>query len=716
MKDENTPIVQYWLDEIEDARKREKDFRDNGEEIQKIYNGEEPDKIPFNILFSNTETLLPALYSNNPRPVVKPKFRNKQQDKTALAASKAAERMLEYLIDNNMQGYEKFGKVMKSAALDGLLPGRGDISVKYEYEGDEGNPDWEYACLEVNKWNRVFYGHALSYSDAPWKAYELFLDKDEAKRLFKGKVKDLSFTEGEKSDDENDDDNENLGARKTACVYQIWDRNKKEVIYISPDYPKGPLKTQKDPLQLTGFFNSPPPLSFIHKSNSIIPTAPYTLYENQAKELNEVTRRIQKVTQAIKVRGAYNGRYSEDMEKIFDGDDNELVPSGEAASLMDGGFDKNIWLIPFDKLIAVLQTLIQVREQIKAVIYEITGISDIIRGQSRASETLGAQKIKEAWGSMRIKPMQTDVQEFARDSLRMLIDIAANKFSDQSWIKMTGLPYLTDEQFASAQRDLEMEKQRAQQMQMQAQAQGQQVPPPPPTPRAQMAMDALQQPKWSDILEVIRDDFVRSYLIDIETNSTLDVEATEDKKNISEFMNSLAQFMNGIAPMVKEGIMPFDAMKSMLLAVTQNYRFGREVEEEIKKMKEPKQQGPDPKEIQKQMQEIEKKKQNFEESAKQASDKLDDEFMRLNQEKQKFDMERQLYDKEREFNNKLDEMSLQMDQKEAENSIKDLIYTNKREIQSMMDKQTSNISKILSEFEKKEKEIEKESELTEGME
>ena len=61
MKEENVPIVQYWLDEIKSARKREEDFRKDGKLLLEIYEGKKKDEIPFNILYSNTETLLPAV-------------------------------------------------------------------------------------------------------------------------------------------------------------------------------------------------------------------------------------------------------------------------------------------------------------------------------------------------------------------------------------------------------------------------------------------------------------------------------------------------------------------------------------------------------------------------------------------------------------------------------------------------------------------------------
>ena len=77
-KDSKNTEVQYWLDEIDACRKREKDYRKDGQEICDIYAGDKKDETPFNILFSNTETLLPALFSQTPRPIVEQKHKNKK--------------------------------------------------------------------------------------------------------------------------------------------------------------------------------------------------------------------------------------------------------------------------------------------------------------------------------------------------------------------------------------------------------------------------------------------------------------------------------------------------------------------------------------------------------------------------------------------------------------------------------------------------------------
>ena len=149
---------------------------------------------------------------------------------------------------------------------------------------------------------------------------------------------------------------EKLGQRKTACVYQIWDKAGGKVVrYIAPSYKDDQLDEQEDPLGLTGFFNMPRPLQFVKKSSDLVPTAPYLLYKIQAQELNRITKLINKIVEAIKARGAYDGALGELMKKIFDGDDNALIPADSVSSLSaEKGFQNAIWMIPVDVLVTVL--------------------------------------------------------------------------------------------------------------------------------------------------------------------------------------------------------------------------------------------------------------------------------------------------------------------------------------------------------------------------
>jgi len=598
--------VRYWLGEIASAKRREKDYRKDGQEIIEIYSGKRQDETPFNICFSNVETLLPALFSQVPRPVVQRRF--KDDDPVGAASSKAGQRMLEYLCDTNVEGYETFEQSVRYATLDGLLPGRGITSIKYDADiletGEEGSVpvvNWEQVYTETRGWDRVYFGYAKKWSKVPWIAYEEFIDKEEAERLFGAEIAGkITYTLGEDDDDpeekgtgtggRDDADNEQ-GGRKTALVYQIWDKSGGKVVrYISPAYHDGYLKVEDDPLGITGFYNCPRPLQFIEKSNDLLPTAMYKLYENQAKELNNLTRRLQKVVSALKVRGAYDGSLGNEIESILKEDDNALIPTDKASSLIgEGGLDKAIWFMPLQELMQVAEKLVAAREQCKRVIYEITGVSDIIRGQSVASETLGAQKIKESWGTMRLKRLQKEVQRYSRDMLRIMLEIAASKFSVETWAKATGLPFVTAQQKQQAQKIMQAQQMQAQQQAIMAQQQGMQPPPPPqPDPQIQKALAA---PVWDDVLALLRDDIQRAYRIDIETNSTVDVEATEDQKQIGDFMNAMGQLLAGLNPMVESGTMPFEGAKELMLAVIRRFRFGTEVEEQFKNMQAPQGKG-----------------------------------------------------------------------------------------------------------------------------
>lgn len=570
MSEQISEATNFWRNELAEARRREKDYWKQGKEVLEIYNGECPDKIPFNVLFSNTETLLPALYSNTPRPVVGRRF--KDEDPLGAAVAKAGERSLEFFVDTNTDEYATLDDVLTDAVLDALLPGRGVSRLKYEPVLVGDIKKYESVCPESVQWNRVLFGYAKKWERMPWVAFEHHMDEDECKEKFGTKAAGLEYTKGESAGDQDNDDRDDknlkTGEKKTTCVHEIWWKDKKKVIFFSEQLDDGYLKEEDDPLGLTGFYPMPKPLRFLRKSNDLRATAPYKLYENQAKELNRITVRLNKLLEALKVRGAYDPQIG-DLQKILDSDDNTLVPADNAAALQNAqGLDSVIWLMPLDKIITTIQQLLVARQQCKQVIYEVTGISDILRGQSVASETATAQKIKDQWGVLRLKRMQKDVQRYAREMLRITLEIMGKQFSEETFAKITGLPYSTSPMVQQAQMIVQA-----------AQMAGQQPD--------QQAQQVLQAPQWAQVMQVMQDNMVRAYKIDVETNSTIDVEATEDKQNIAETLQAISQFMQGVGPLVQSGAMPFQAMQAFLLSVVRRLRFGTEAEEHIRQMQAP---------------------------------------------------------------------------------------------------------------------------------
>lgn len=571
--------VRYWMGEISAARAREKDFRKEGRRVLEIYNGDKKDSTPFNILYSNTETLLPALYNNQPRPVVQRRF--KDEDPLGKAASAVGKRTLEYLLDTNGEEYSPFDSVMADAVLDALLPGRGATIVNYEAETPEVAPG-QYAvkdetiCYESLKWDRWIFGYAKKWCRVPWVALEYDVTKNEATRLFGAeKAGKLKYTAENLQDDKESELPKDIMSEeqdvKTCKMYKIWDKaGGRKVRFIAESYREDYLKVEDDPLELTGFYPIPEPMRFLRKSNDLMPTAIYVLYENQAKELNRITTRINRIVEALKVRGVYDSTVGE-LADLLKKDDNAMVPAENVAALQDSGLDKALWFVPIEKLVTVVQQLFIAREACKKVIYEITGISDILRGASQASETLGAQEIKQQWATLRLKRLQKEVARYARDLLRITVEIAGKHFQVETFKSMTMLSFPMEEEKKAIAGQLA--KMRAIN------------PQAPPDPRM---VQVLQSPSWEQIIGELKDDKQRQYHIDIETNSTVDPEATEDHKEITDLLTAMGQTLSGLGPLILSGSMPFGAAQAILLTITRRFRFGDDIEDQIKQMQAPK--------------------------------------------------------------------------------------------------------------------------------
>ena len=662
-------LVRHGVGELDQARVREKDFRKEGTRLVELYEGAKKDTYQFNILYSNTETLSPALYNSVPRPVVQRRF--KDADPLGAQAAKAGQRVLEYLIDDGMADYATFDELMKSSVLEALVPGRGVTRFKYdakieqvhnaqaaeqaEATGEAVDPDedaereghvaasqervtYETVCGEEVPWDRFLHGYAKKWKDVPWVAYEHFMTKEELEQNFgpmgaRVPVADLEV----ESDDTGAAQRqpEAMKGIKVAIVYEIWDKVTRTVLFITPNYRDMPLKQVPDPLGLSGFFNCPKPLGFLAKISTLVPVALYTLYEEQAKELNRVTTRINKIVAALKVRGMYDSTV-QGLDRVLEADDNVLIPAENVAGLLAQGnaLEKALWLVPIEKLVTVLQQLYAQRQQVKQVIYEITGIADIMRGSSQASETLGAQELKNQWGTLRLKRLQKEVARYARDSLRIVLEIAVSKLSPDTIKGMTGLPYPTG-----------AEKQQAQMIGQQFAQMGQQPPPE----IAQQLQQVLSQPSWDEILGLLQNDLQRSYRIDIETNSTVDAEATEDKQNIAELLNAISQFLNGVSPLVQAGSMPFEVASGMLLAIVRRFRFGPELEDQLKEMKAPPPPPPDPKiEVTKAKMAQDQQKHDLDMQRMQMELQLQQEQLQLEREKLQIEKEKMLLEMQSE--------------------------------------------------------------------
>lgn len=579
-----------WLSKVEMRfRTLERTWLKEAKRTKRVYESDDLDADgcatePFNILFSNVETQLPALYNSTPRPDVQRRFTGTDEPISA-AASQLAERTLEYLADTNGEEYESFDEAMRSSVLNALVPGLGQAKICFS-----DKDGYKSVYFERVAYDRFVWAYARAWKHVPWVAY----GHDMTRADMEAQFPDAKNTDWFKKIDWNSVEIDSEDAptpgdgRKepTVLVWEIWDSVSKTVYFVSSVCRDEFLAEDPYPFNLTSKFPSPEPLRFIKKVDDLTPVPPYRFYASQAKELQSLTRRFTRVVNAIRVRGIYNSNIAEFASLLGQDSDNALVPSQGAMAFQDKPLEQQIWMMPVGELIQVAQSLALARQQVLSTIYQITGISDILRGDTDAGETAAAQKIKSQWGTLRIKRMQRDVQVFCRDAFRIAFEYASELFDPMTFKAITQVTYPTQVAQQGAQALL------TQAQQVQQFAASMQTPIPPEV-QAQFAkavpqaQELLKQPSIEAVCGMLKNRFQRQYRIDIETNSTVDLEATEDKAAISEFMNAFGQMLAGIIPMVENGSMPFDAAKEIMLETTRRFRFGRQVEDALAQMKPP---------------------------------------------------------------------------------------------------------------------------------
>jgi hypothetical protein len=261
-----------------------------------------------------------------------------------------------------------------------------------------------------------------------------------------------------------------------------------------------------DPLGLEGFFPCPKPLYATTTSDSLIPVPDFLLYQDQANELDILSDRIDGLVKALRLRGVYDASQPALQRLLTEGDNNALIPVDKWMAFGEkGGLKGSIDLLPLDTLAQALLQCYTAREQIKAQIYEITGISDIIRGQTAASETATAQQIKGQYAGLRLRSMQEEVALFASELIRLKAQIICQLFQPQTIL-----------QYAAAQ---------------------------------QMSPD--DQQLIPQALQLLADKPLRNFRIEVASDSLVQIDEAQNKQDRLEFVQAFGGFLEKALPVVQ---------------------------------------------------------------------------------------------------------------------------------------------------------------------
>ena len=487
-----------WLAEIRASKQREEKWRKKALDILARFRNErgleihsnKPTDKKTNILWSNTEVLMSHLCTDLGTPDVRRMF--PQPGKKTKVARLAAE-VLEKTMVCEGHAFDVTAE-FESAIEDSLLPGRGQVWIDLEEgegienkDADDSNPMWLEAKINHVDWEQYLEGPSRRWDQVPWVGRMHLFEKEDLEREFPEYADQIPLNY--ELDNTNEQTKESLvgAGRETisrAPVWEIWCKTTKERIYVAEDYPKI-LKVDADPYRLKDFFPGPPPLYAIKTTNTRIPVPLFIQYQDQADELDRLTTRRYRLVETAKYCGLYGavGETDDTMQDLSRLEDGEFIPfKGFAVLQQAGGLASAFLTRDLGPIMAAIQGVENAKSEVVQTIYEITGISDIIRGSSDANETYGAQKLKARFGSNRSSRRQRVVQRFVRDAYRLKAEVIAEHYPRDQLAEMTGIPMPTTQEQDQAKRAIQEYQMGVQRMQ---QMQHPQLPPPggmPPQP------------------------------------------------------------------------------------------------------------------------------------------------------------------------------------------------------------------------------------------
>lgn len=595
---EPTAQVTYWLNQIEGAQKWRENFYTDGKAILERYMNEEARgksadssfAAKMNVLWSNVQTITPALYSKTPNPKISRRYRDK--DPVGKWAAITLERSNAYHLDAYDLDYS-----IRACVNDYLLPGIGQVWISYEPtfagSGTSETIKWEYCKTKHLNWQDFLTNPYRTWDEVWWVAQRVWMSREEVAKnpKIKASADKLSYQDGWGNDGQSSSNSTGRDERvKKAPIWEIWSKVTGQVIYVSKYCPELLAPAASVPINFDNFFPCPRPLTATTTNESGLPRPDFTFYQDQANEIDKLTQRIKLLTDALRVVGLYDGS-QESLGALLGPTankfDNEMVPCANWAVFGDrGGIKGSVDFFPIDMIVTALQECYAAREQAKQTMYEITGISDIVRGASKPSETATAQQIKSQWGGLRIRDRQAEVQRFVRDITRLQSEVMAEHFQLETLKTMSNCPLLMQAEKQKLQQRQQFAQQ-AQQLMQSDPAQAQAIAQANPQ-LAQMAqplsldeMQQLQEPTWEEVYQLLRDERLRCFRIDIETDSTIQADEMEEKAARIEYVTAVTTFVTAWGPIVQANPKMAPLAGALLTFATRAFKRAEQLETEI---------------------------------------------------------------------------------------------------------------------------------------
>jgi hypothetical protein len=576
-----------WLDLLEQSEKAFSDYQAKCDSIDKLFgnltrlasDGRERE---FQLFWANMGVLGPSVYSRPPVPVVTTRFKDRDPLK------RTAAEMLERVLLTTIEQHDLDG-LMLALRDDVNVIGRG---VPWARLGEKNG----YPCVYTDHVDRRDFRHdpVRRWGECDWVARCAWLTRGQArKRFFKtsgNAYKDAAYSK--RKDTEQGNTYADQDSKLKAPFWELWSKSQNKVVWVTEGVEKC-LDEGEPYLELENFFPCPEPCYATLQRNTLIPIPDVLFYKDQLEEIDQLTGRIAALGDALKVKGFYPsgaGNISDAIEAAIKSTENNvtLVPVANWNAMGNATAEDMVLWWPIEQVASTIKVLVELRKQLIDDVYQIVGLSDIMRGSTKPSETLGAQELKSQYGSVRIRDRQGEIVRVGRDIIRIAAEIIAENYDEKTLLEMSqmelpsnaeimaqvqGLKAQSDALQAQTIQQIQQAPQEAQAIEQQAQQQFQAI--------AGQIEKLAQTVTQEKVIKFLRDNRMRCFNLDIETDSTIAPDENAQKQRATEYVTAMSGFLQQAVPAAAQVPQIAPLMSEMIQFVNKQFRIGRSMEQSV---------------------------------------------------------------------------------------------------------------------------------------
>lgn len=548
-----------WQVEFEAADKETREWRKQAKDVIRRFlddrKSEAEDDKRTNLFTVNLINQQALMFGRTPETDVNRKFADPNDD-----AARVAGMMLQRILNGDLtRPGDRTSSACEYALSDFLKVDFGTCKVRYEFEehevkgakavvrnGTELAPEvadhpeklHEDAVVDYYNWDDYKYSPCKVPEDMRWQAFKTPMTRAQGRKRFGSAFNRVSLdSKGYDKDDSESKDGLPNHPWDRANVWEIWSKELKKVFWYVHSSEGGKiLDFEDDPLELEDFWPCPKPLAAWWTTSRFIPKPEYYLAKDSYQAIERLTTRIDMLTEALRVVGMYNTNITELKTLLDDTDENTMIAVENWSEFSaEGGLEGAVSWMPLKEVVETITVLSDRKSTEIEMNRQITGQSDIERGQSDPNETLGAQKMKVRSTSIRMQRKQDIFANFVSEVQAIKAEIIAKFFDDDEIKKRSNIDRTDD---------------------------------------AELADDAIK---------LIRED-IHGYRIIVKSEALSLPDFAEMKQERTEFIEGATKFLSGLSALPPTAMKVIPELLEMLKWYSAGFRGAESVENALDRM------------------------------------------------------------------------------------------------------------------------------------